>query len=142
MKKIFVMLVVLVGFGISSNAQVKSNDVAVLTSLSEQSVQIANAETTDVSKTETNSSGCNAKVYSDYDSYCGSHKIKYYNTCNKRLYVKIRYTTFPNEGYSGRTESHTWSGYLSANYSNATLIDCNKTINVRLDDVDYGDWEE
>ena len=144
MKNLFVAAICIIALftAQSVNGQVKNNDVAEQAPSSEQSIEIAKAEANNISETTEDLSGCNAQIHNPYNNYCGSYKITYDNTCNKRIYVKIWYTTSPNEGYSGRTEQHTWSGYLRSNCTNMTLIDCNRTTNVRLDDYQWGDWED
>ena len=142
MKKLLVVVVLLTTtLFVALNANEKGkNDVAVQTASSEQSAETAKVETNDVYKIDENSSNCSAEVYDERDSYCGARKIKFYNTCDKRCYVRFQYTV----SSPGRaTETKNYSGWLGANRRNETLIDCNKNVNIEVKgSVNYGPWED
>jgi hypothetical protein len=123
MKKYVMILVAMVCFVVSANAQ----DVVVVNEANELLA---------------NNSSCSWGVWDGYDSYCQSHKIYYTNTCNQRAYVYIKYRITPKEGYRGSIVEREERVWLSRGYSNATLVDCNRTVDVRLLNKELIRWED
>jgi len=164
MKKILIILAAFIGFGLSALAQsnlgttssadfitenATSNDV---TMSNPENDEIALKEKNDVSDKENDlaynnpsnlESGCRWEVWDDYNSYCRGYKIYYTNTCNVKCKVHVEYKIVPHEGYSGKTEYYKKDMWLSANRSNATLVDCYTSSSAILTSNPYViEWED
>ncbi|MDR3287264.1 MAG: hypothetical protein LBT27_07470 [Prevotellaceae bacterium] len=98
-----------------------------------------------IKETDNSVSTLNSDCYWDvrevYDSYCQAKRIVYTNPCSQRAYVHIVYKVEPNEGYRGSTNKYDYNVWLQKGYSNATLVDCNRSTNVTLSSCTHIKWE-